>query len=157
MTKTFTPLIILTGLLFSCSTNKTEISNVSNLKNNDIIPIMIVNGDTLKPQNNLTDTIEVNDLYRVKMYLPVKEFFKSGIDILSGETKMRFWVIKELPLDEFEDVAKKYFTVKQDTGTIEISMDTIISKANCDSVFWTATIMKPDTAFALSGKWIIKR
>ena len=157
MKKTVLQIIILTSLLLSCSTKKEETKADSAWRLEDWIPVVITNGDTLKWRNQDTDTIRATDIYRVKMYLPIRQFYKSGVNLLEGETKMQFAIGVDQPDNSLEYLTTKYFLVNQDTGTVEISMDTVITMTQSDSLFWTATVMKPDTAIGIKGHWIIKR
>lgn len=149
--------VFLLGLLIASCSGKNETNADSEWSLEDWIPVVILNGDTVNWNNQSVDTVRSDDTYSLKMYFPIKDFYKSGTNLLAGETKMQLSIDAEEADNAFKNLSRKYFTVIQDTGRVEFSMDSIISRTSSNSLFWTATIIKPDTAFALRGNWIIER
>lgn len=127
----------------------------------DWTPIIMRESDSINYYGAGVDTLYQGDLFKAKLYFPIREFYDSiGHNKILNEHQMKF----EIGPDTFPKYSSpkltkmnKYLTVVKDTGYLEIPIDSIILKYPWDSILWRASIQPTaDTVYAIEGAWVVK-
>lgn len=142
-------LIIITAIVTLACETKRKPESV--WEYNQWVPIIYKEGQDTNYWYLNKDTVYSGQLFKAKMFMPLKEFYDSaGQNIILKNQEMSF-VVQGYNLNEF-------LTVKGDTGFLAIPIDSVLNRLAVDSTIWRAWI-KPtnDTTYTISGFWYLKR